>query len=124
MATGVKNLKAFQKSFELAMKIFEVSKDFPKEEKYSLTDQIRRSSRAVCANLAEAYAKRCYKAHFISKLSDSDMENCETQIWLQFAYECEYLSEDHYEEFIEISKQVGRLLDYMIHNPEKFNRSS
>ena len=106
------------------MKIFEVSKDFPKEEKYSLTDQIRRSSRAVSANLAEAYAKRSYKAHFISKLSDSDMENCETQIWLLFAFECKYISFESCEELTEISKQVGRLLDYMIHNPEKFARSS
>ena len=115
---------AFQRSFELAMKIFEVSKDFPKEEKYSLTDQIRRSSRAVCANLGEAYAKRCYKAHFQSKLTDSDMENCETQIWLLFAYECKYLSSEIYDEYMEISRQVGRLLDYMIQNPEKFKRNS
>ena len=122
MATGVENLLAFKKSFDLAMRIFEFSKDFPKEEKYSLTDQIRRSSRAVSANLAEAYCKRRYEAHFISKLSDSDMENTETQVWLHFALKCNYLSDYHYDEMIEESKSIGKLLDYMMHNPAKFSR--
>jgi four helix bundle protein len=120
MATGVDNLIVFQKSVELAMKIFQVSKEFPKEEKYSLTDQIRRSSRAVSANLAEAYAKRCYEAHFISKLTDSDMENNETQIWMEFAYKCNYLSENQFQDLTKLSKEIGRLLGYMIQNPEKF----
>ncbi len=122
MATGVENLIAFQKSFGLAMRIYEISKSFPKEEKYSLTDQIRRSSRAVSANLAEAYCKRRYEPHFISKLSDSDMENTETQIWLHFALNCSYISDDHYNEMVEISKEIGRLLDFMIRNPSKFSR--
>ena len=73
------------------MEIFEISKNFPAEEKYSLTDQIRRSSRSVCSNLAEGYRKRQYPAHFISKVSDADMENSETQAWLDFAYKCGYL---------------------------------
>ncbi len=77
-----KNLLAYKKGFDLSMKIQELSKSFPKEETYSLTDQIRRSSRSVCANIAEAYRKRRYKRHFISKLSDSDVENSETQVWL------------------------------------------
>ncbi|MCB0797257.1 MAG: four helix bundle protein, partial [Chitinophagales bacterium] len=82
---GLTDLLVFEKAFDLSMKIFEVSKAFPVEEKYSLTDQIRRSSRSVCANLAEAYRKRLYKGHFILKVSDSDAENSETQIWLKFA---------------------------------------
>jgi four helix bundle protein len=122
MATGVDNLLAFRKSFDLAMRIYELSKDFPKEEKYSLTDQIRRSSRAVSANLAEAYCKRRYEAHFISKLSDSDMENTETQVWLNFALRCKYISDNHYNEMLQESKSIGKLLDYMIHNPTKFSR--
>ena len=124
MKTGVENLVVYQKAFNLAMKVYDVSKKFPKEEKYSLTDQIRRSSRAVCANLAEAYAKRRYEAHFISKLSDSDMENTETQIWLNFALDCEYISPDFWNELKEISKEIGKLINYMINNPDKFNRRS
>ena len=87
-----KNLLAYQKGFELAMDIFEISKSFPKEETFALTDQIRRSSRSTCANIAEAYRKRNYPKHFISKLSDSDSENSETQVWLDFSESCKYLS--------------------------------
>ncbi len=83
-----KDLIVYQKAYTLAMKIFEVSKSFPAEEKYSLTDQIRRSSRSVCTNLREAWAKRKYKAHFVSKLTDADGENGETDSWLDFACEC------------------------------------
>jgi four helix bundle protein len=82
---GFKDLIVYQKAFSLAMEIFEISKRFPKEEKYSLTDQIRRSSRSVCSNLAESYRKRRYPAHFLSKLTDSDMENSETDVWLEFS---------------------------------------
>ncbi len=120
MATGFENLEAYKSAFCLAMSIFEMTKEFPKEEKYSLTDQIRRSSRAVNANLAEAYSKRRYEAHFISKLSDAFMENNETQVWLQFALECKYIKSDVYEEFLEKSKGIGRLLNYMMNNPKKF----
>ena len=86
-----RKLKAYQKGFDLAMEIFELSKSFPKEETYSLTDQIRRSSRSVCINLAESYRKRIYPRHFISKLTDADSENAETLGWLEFAYSCNYL---------------------------------
>jgi len=86
-----KELTAYKKAFTLAMMIYKVSKSFPKEEQYSLTDQIRRSSRSTCANIAEAYRKRIYPKHFISKLTDSDGENSETVVWLDFALECEYL---------------------------------
>jgi len=81
-------LEVYQKAFALAMEVFELSKSFPKEERYSLVDQIRRSSRSVCTNLAEAWRKRRYEAAFISKLSDSKAEAAETQVWLQFALEC------------------------------------
>ncbi len=84
------DLLAYRKSFDLAMKIFEISKSFPKEETYSLTDQVRRSSRSVSINIAEAYRKRSYPKHFISKLTDGDSENSETQGWLEFAYACKY----------------------------------
>lgn len=86
-----KELFAYQKAFKLAMEIFQLSKSFPKEERYSLTDQIRRSSRSVCTCIAEAYRNRKYQAHFISKLSDADMENSETHVWLEFAFACEYI---------------------------------
>ena len=121
MSTGIENLIVYKKSFWLAMNIYEISKGFPKEEKYSLTDQIRRSSRAVNANLAEAYSKRKYEAHFISKLTDADMENNETQVWLRFSLECKYITYEVYNEFSEISKEVGNLLNYMIQNPQKFS---
>ena len=81
-----KDLLVYQKAFDLAMDIFEVSKKFPKEERYSLTDQVRRSSRSVCANFAEAYQRRRYPAYFLSKLNDSDTENAETEVWLDFAF--------------------------------------
>ncbi|MDT0642370.1 four helix bundle protein [Zunongwangia sp. F363] len=118
-----RSLKVYEISFGLAMDIFNLTKEFPKEEKYSLTDQIRRSSRSVCANVAEAYRKRRYPNHFISKLSDSDAENAETQSWLEFAYACEYIDKNTKEELNQKSLEVGRLLNYMINNPVKFGVS-
>ena len=115
-----KSLKAYEIAFNLAMKIFEVSKLFPKEETYSLTDQIRRSSRSVCSNIAEAYRKRLYPNHFKSKLSDSDAENSETQSWLHFAYACKYISEEDYVELSSQSEEVGKLINYMINNSGSF----
>jgi four helix bundle protein len=96
-----RELLAYQKGFRLAIEIFNVSKSFPPDEKYSLTDQIRRSSRSVCANIAEAYRKRRYINHFISKLTDSDAENSETNVWIEFAYTCEYISEETYNNLTE-----------------------
>jgi four helix bundle protein len=116
----IKDLLAYQKSFGLAMEIFKISKRFPAEEKYSLTDQIRRSSRSVCANMAEAYRKRRYPNHFISKLSDSDMENGETQTWLDFALACEYISIDEHKKLNDCAEEVAKLLVYMMNNSEKF----
>jgi len=114
------DLLAYKKSFALAMKIFEITKTFPKEETYSLTDQIRRSSRSVPVTIAEAYRKRIYPKHFHSKLTDSDGENSETQVWLEFALACKYISEPIYQELISESLEIGKLINYMILNPEKF----
>lgn len=114
------DLLAYQKSFELAMRIFEITKSFPKEETYSLTDQIRRSSRSVSANISEAYRKRLYPKHFISKLSDSDAENSETQTWLEFSLQCNYISKEIFEELMSTSIEIGKIINYMILNPKKF----
>lgn len=86
-----RELRVYQNAMDAAMRIFELTKKFPPEEKYSMTDQMRRSSRSVCANLAEAWRKRRYEAAFIAKLSDSESEACETQVWLEFASRCGYL---------------------------------
>ncbi len=114
------DLLAYRKSFDLAMKIFEISKTFPKEETYSLTDQVRRSSRSVSINIAEAYRKRSYPKHFISKLTDSDSENSETQGWLEFAYACKYIDGDLFEELMITSQEFGKLIFFTIKNPDKF----
>ena len=92
MLRGHRDLKVYQLAYKLAMEIFRESKKFPKEETYSLTDQVRRSSRSVATNIGEAFRKRRYPNMFVSKLSDSDTEATETQIWLDFACDCEYLS--------------------------------
>ncbi len=114
------NTKVYKLAFELAMQIFEVTKSFPKEERYALTDQIRRSSRTVCACLSEAHRKRLYPAHFVAKVSDADMENAETQTWLEFALACAYIDKDNYTQLVNTSEQVGNLLNHMISNPEKY----
>lgn len=115
-----KKLMAYQKGFDLAMSIFEISKSFPKEETYSLTNQIRRSSRSVNANLAEAYRKRLYPKHFTSKLTDADGENSETKTWLDFALACKYISSEQHTDLSNKDIEVGKLINYMINNPEKF----
>lgn len=115
-----RELLAYKKAFELSMDIYMLSKSFPKDEKYSLTDQIRRSSRSVCANIAEAYRKRRYVNHFISKLTDSDAENSETNVWLEFALRCEYISEEKYLELTAKTIETGKIINYMMNHPEKF----
>ena len=120
MGKTFKNLTVYQKAFQLSMQIFEASKSFPAEERYSLTDQIRRSSRGICSNLAEGYRKRQYQAHFTAKISDADMENSETQVWLDFALSCGYISGKLHEEFMEKSEEIGRMLNHMMENPEKY----
>ncbi len=104
------------------MDIFDISKSFPKEERFSLTDQIRRSSRSVCSNLAESYRKRLYPAHFLSKLTDSDMENTETDVWLQFSYASRYITEEELIALKAKNGEVGKMLGYMIQNPEKYSK--
>jgi four helix bundle protein len=118
--SSAEDLVVFQKAYRLAMRSFEISKRFPKEEQYSLTDQVRRSSRSVCANLREAWAKRRYPAHFLSKLSDCDGENAETKTWLDFAKDCGYLSTDQHAELVSLSTEVGKLLGAIMKSPEKF----
>lgn len=115
-----RDLTVYKKAFELAMEIFEVSKSFPKEERYSLTDQIRRSSRSVCSSIAEAYRKRSYPAYFISKSSDSDMENSETQSWLDFALACQYINKETFEKLLTKSEEVGRMLNHMVEHSERY----
>lgn len=115
-----KDLIAYEKSFALAMKIFEITKGFPKEEKYSLIDQVRRSSRSICINIVEAYRKRQYPMHFVSKLSDADMENSETIVWIDFAIQCKYLEESLGRNLISEYLEIGKLIQFMMNNPEKF----
>ena len=114
------DLLAYQKSFTLAMKLFQITKLFPKEEMYSLTDLIRRSSRSVPANIAETYRKREYPKHFQSKLTDSDAENSETQVCLEFALQCDYINQNLHDELINERNEVGKLINFMILNPQKF----
>ena len=102
------------------MEIFNISKQWPSEEKFSLTDQIRRSSRSVCANLREAWAKRRYQAHFVSKLTDSDGENSETDTWLDFAKDCGYIPVEDHGRLTADCKEVGAMLGVMLNNPTPF----
>lgn len=116
-----RELKVYQKAFTFAMKIFEITKTFPAEEKYELIDQIRRSSRAVCRAIGEGYRKRQYPKHFSSKISDADMENTETQVSLDFAESCKYISHDEHMALIENAEEIGRMLNHMVLNPEKYS---
>ena len=115
-----RDLKVYQKAFKLAMDIFELTKSYPDEEKFGLTIQIRKSSRSVCSSIGEAYRKRKYPAHFVSKTTDADMENSETQVWLDFSLSCKYIDKIKYKNFIERSEEIGRMLNHMIENPEKY----
>jgi four helix bundle protein len=117
---SAKDLRVYKKAYALAMDIFKLSKSWPVEEKYSLTDQIRRSSRSVCSNLREAWAKRKYEAHFISKLTDADGENSETDTWLDFAEDCKYISDENHHLLTNECKEVGAMLGSMLNNPVPF----
>lgn len=120
MLRGFKDLKVYQTAYGLAMDLFSVTKAFPKDERYSLTDQMRRSSRSVAANIAESYRKRQYPNMFVSKLADADAEAAETQVWLDFARDCGYLAPENYDELSRRCEEVGRMLGSMIRNPEPF----
>lgn len=117
---SAKELIVYQKSFATAMAIYQASKDFPSEERYALTSQIRRSSRSVSMNLREAWAKRRYEAHFISKLTDCDGENGETDTSLDFALACGYISNETHKTISDANAEVSRMLSSMIREPEKF----
>ena len=119
MAGSFRDLTVLKKVFSLAMEGFEVTKKFPSEEKYALTDQLRRSSRSVCRAIGEGYRKRQYQKHFSSKMSDAVMENSETQISLDFAFACQYIAEGKRNNLVVKSEEVGRLLNHMIEDPEK-----
>jgi four helix bundle protein len=117
---GYKDLKVFQLAYQLAMRIFHESKTFPKDERYSLTDQVRRSSRSVATNIAEGFRKRQYPNMFASKLADSDAEGAETQVWLNFAHDCGYMTREIRDELCKGYEEVGKMLGSMINHPEKF----
>ena len=114
------DLHVYKKAFDAAMLIFEESKRFPKEETYSLTDQIRRSSRSVCTNLAEAWRKRRYKAAFIAKLSDAESEAAQTQVWIEFAVACGYLKRDRVDLLCQTYDEILRMLVAMINRPQSW----
>jgi four helix bundle protein len=118
--SSAKDLRVYAKAYELAMRVFELSKNFPAEERFALTGQIRRSSRSVCLNLREAWAKRRYEAHFISKLTDCDGENSETDSSLDFAKDCRYISGEQHHELTYLCLEIGRMLGSMIKNPDAF----
>lgn len=115
-----KDLKVFQLSFQASMEIFKLSKKFPKEETYSLTDQIRRSSRSVSGNIAEAWRKRRYPKSFIAKLNDSEGEAAETQVWLDYALECEYIEKEEYDKIYDQYEHIIAMLVNMETKPEQW----
>ena len=115
-----RDLRVYQAAMDAAMDIFQLSKSFPAEEKYSLTDQMRRSSRSVCANIGEAWRKRRYRAAFIAKIGDSEAEACETQIWLEFALRCEYLEEEKVKDLTEKYDHILSQLVIMINDADNW----
>jgi four helix bundle protein len=117
-----RDLRVYARALELQREVFEITRTFPKAETYSLTDQVRRSARSIGANIAEAWQKRRYPLHFVSKLSDSDGEQAETQHWIQTAFECSYLSEEQHSHLLEICRDIGRMLGAMMDRPEVFCR--
>ena len=117
---SAKELIVYRKAYQRSMRIFQLSKRFPPEERYGLTGQIRRSSRSVCMNLREAWAKRRYAPHFVSKLTDCDGENGETDTSLDFAKDCSYITEQEHLELRGLSEEVGKMLGSMINDPDGF----
>ena len=119
-AESFRDLIVYQKARQVAKRVYVLSKEFPKEERYSLTDQVRRSSRSVGAQLAEAWAKRRYEKHFVSKLTDADGEQQETQHWLETACDCEYVTRQEAEELVAELSGIGRMLDSMMQKSSSF----
>ena len=117
---GFRDLIVYQKAYRLAMEIFDITKTFPKEEKYSLSDQILRSSRSVTSNIAESWAKRIYPKHFISKLTDALGEELETENWLDYSKDCKYIDIETYNKLLDGYDEVRKMLIAIINNPNKF----
>ena len=117
---NAKELTVYKRAFELSMRVFELTKRFPPEERFALASQIRRSSRSVCLNLREAWAKRRYPGHFVNKLTDCDGENSETDSALDFCKQCGYISADEHQTLTLMSDEIGKMLGSMIQMPEKF----
>lgn len=124
MTKNFRDLTVYKKAFNLSMFVFDLTKKFPPEEKYALTDQARRSSRSVCRAIGEGYRKRLYPNHFIAKMSDADMENTETQISMDFAHSCGYISKEENMEVRTRSEEIGRMLNHMIENPDRYQRKN
>jgi four helix bundle protein len=122
--SSFKDLRVYKLAFELQQEIFEISKRFPAEERYALTDQIRRASRSIGANVCEAWQKRRYIAHFVSKLTDADGEQAESQHWLDTAVACDYVSEEKHKDLSEKYSRIGQMLGTMMANPGKFCRQA
>jgi len=119
---GFRDLIVYQKSYELARQIFEVTKTFPQEEKYSLIDQIRRSSRAIPANISAAWVRRKYPKHFVSKLLDALEEETETEVWIDVSHDCKYIDDQQYNTLVNKYQEIARMLASMSNNPDKFCR--
>src|SRR5205809_4048946 len=117
---SAKDLDVYKKAYFLAMKVFELSEAFPADERFALTSQIRRSSRSTCLNLREEWAKRKYEAHFVSKLTDCDGENAETESSIDFAKDCAYITQHEHAEVCSLCAEVGKMLGGMINNPGHF----
>jgi four helix bundle protein len=117
---GFRDLIVYQKSYKLAMEVFEITKSFPKEEKYSLVDQIKRSSRSVPSNIAEAWVKRKYPKSFVSKLLDSLAEEGETEVWIDMSKDCKYIDDELHNSLLERYTEVAKMLSSMINSPDKF----
>jgi len=118
-----RDLRVYQAAFELQQIVFEVTRTFPGEERFALTDQLRRAARSIGANIAESWQKRRYVAHFVSKLTDSDGEQAETQHWIETAFTCRYISEETRRDLMTKCREIGRMLGSMIAAPEKFCRN-
>ncbi|HVP47921.1 MAG TPA: four helix bundle protein [Bryobacteraceae bacterium] len=115
-----RELDVYRSAMDAAMRIFDISKSFPPEEKYSMVDQIRRSSRSICANLAEAWRKRRYEAHFVSKMSDAESEAEETRVWLEFAFKCGYINQKQFQELDDAYDKIVAQLVKMLSQPGKW----
>jgi four helix bundle protein len=123
MLRGYRDLKIYQLAYQLAMEIFHETKTFPKGERFSLTDQIRRSSRSVAANIAEGFRKRRYPNMFISIMADSDAEATETQVWLDFSHDCGHISRQRHKQLIAAYEELGKMIGSIITDPSKFTPS-